>query len=355
MINGHGRIFITGAAGMIGSNVARALVQDGHTVIAIDNLWRGTRRNLHDLERRPNFTFHEADVVSDDAWCRDIGESDTIIHAADIVAGIGYVFSNEWTVFQRNLSINARIAGIVHRSQPARLIYLGTACSYPQSLQRSVETSVLREAAKFPADPESGYGWSKLIGEIDFKLAVKDTRTRLIVLDLHNVYGSPCVYNGATSQVIPSLIFKALTSSDGKLSVWGDGSQGRGFLHVSDAVAAVQSALNYTGAEQAFMIGPDRCTTITEVAGLIQAHPMVNIDEIVFDTSRPTGDHGRFADAALAKRELGWTPKVDFKHGLYEMIGWVRKDCQTGEHVERRSRESVSAPASGPSLQNPPN
>jgi GDP-D-mannose 3', 5'-epimerase len=354
MKNGRERIFITGAAGMIGSNVARALVQDGRTVIGIDNLWRGTRRNLEDLVQRSNFTFHQADIVSDDDWYRDIGESDTIVHAADIVAGIGYVFSNEWAVFQKNLLINTRIAGIVHQLQPAQLIYLGTACSYPQSLQRSVETSVLDEASKFPADPESGYGWSKLIGEIDFKLAVKGTRTRLTVLDLHNVYGCPCVYGDATAQVIPSLIFKALKSTDGKLSVWGDGSQGRGFLHVTDVVTAVQGALHYTGTEQAFMIGPDRCTTIAELAGLIQTHPMVNIGEIVFDTSRPTGDHGRFADATLAERDLGWTPKVDLKQGLYEVIDWVLEDCKAGQRVERLSRATVSEPASDASLENPP-
>ena len=210
--------------------------------------------------------------------------------------------------------------------QPSQLIYLGTACSYPQSLQRSVDTSMLSEAAKFPADPESGYGWSKLIGEIGFKLAVKDIRTRLTVLDLHNVYGCPCVYDDTTAQVIPSLIFKALKSGDGKLSVWGDGTQGRGFLHVTDVVDAVRSALDYAGSEQVLMIGPDRCTTVAEVAELIQGHPMVNVSEIVFDTSRPTGDRGRFADAALAKRELNWTPKVDFKRGLYDLIEWIRED-----------------------------
>ena len=353
MNNGRGRIFVTGAAGMIGSNVARALVHDGQVVIGIDNLWRGTKRNLHDLAQRSNFIFRHADIVADADWYRDIGEDDTIIHAADIVAGIGYVFSNEWMVFQKNISINSQIARIVNQLQPAQLIYLGTACSYPQSLQRSVETSVLKEAAKFPADPESGYGWSKLIGEIDLKLAVKDTRTRLTVLDLHNVYGCPCVYSDTTAQVIPSLIFKALKSKDGKLSVWGDGGQGRGFLHVTDVVAAVRSALNYTGLEQVFMIGPDGCTTIAEVAELIQAHPMVNISEIVFDPSQPTGDRGRFADTTLAKRDLRWTPKVDFKQGLYEMIDWVLEDYRARERVERPSEEPVSEPAPGLSLENP--
>lgn len=314
------KIFVTGAAGMIGSNLVRKLLEDGFNVVGIDNLWRGTRANLLGLEENSKFSFRYADIVSDHDWYRDMTQKSAVIHTADIVAGIGYVFSNEWSIFQKNLLINTELARIISHKAPALLIYFGTACSYPQSLQRSVSGSVLSEAVKFPADPESGYGWSKLIGEIEFRLMTKNATTKLTVLDLHNVYGWPCVYRDATAQVIPSLINKALHAPHRQLSVWGDGKQGRAFVHVSDVVEAVRSALAYDGHEQAIMIGPDHCTTIGDVARLIQRHPRIKIDEIIFDPSKPTGDVGRFADASLAKRELGWTPKVSFQDGLYDLI-----------------------------------
>lgn len=326
MSDNKGRIFVTGAAGMIGSNIARAFLKDGATVVGIDNLWRGTTGNLSSLTSARNFIFRHADIISDHDWYRDLTSDDTIVHTADIVAGIGYVFSNEWGVFQKNVLINTQVSRVVNHFQPARLIYLGTACSYPQGLQRSVHDSVLSEATKFPADPESGYGWSKLIGEIEFKLAVKGMKTRLTVIDLHNVYGWPCVYKDSTAQVIPSLIFKALQSTDGKLSVWGNGKQGRAFLHVSDVVAGVKAAAEYNGDEGNFMLGPDHCTTIAEVASLIQQHPRIKIDEIVFDPTKPTGDIGRFADASLAGRELGWTLKVPLHQGLHDLIDNVFVD-----------------------------
>lgn len=319
-------IFVTGATGMIGSNITRALVNDGASVVGVDNLWRGPQRNIADLLAKPNFTFRHADVISDQDWYFDLSEDSVLIHVADVVAGIGYVFDNEWSVFQKNLLINTQIARLVGKCRPRQLIYLGTACSYPQKLQRSVGASVLSEAVKFPADPESGYGWSKLIGEIEFRLAVKGTHTRLTVLDLHNVYGWPCIYRGPTAQVIPSLIFKALGSKNGKLSVWGDGTQGRAFLHVSDVVSGVRAALTYFGKETAFMLGPDYCTPIGDVAQLLMAHPKLRIAEIAFDLSKPVGDIGRFADARLALRELGWTPKVEFKTGLYDLVDLIAAD-----------------------------
>ena len=320
------RIFVTGCAGMIGSNIATALLAAGHTVVGIDNLWRGTAGNLTGLKAHTNFEYRHADIAADQNWSFDIGHDDTVVHTADIVAGIGFVFANEWTIFQKNLLINTEIARVLHFREPRQLIYLGTACSYPQGLQRSTEGSVLSEAVKFPADPESGYGWSKLIGDIEFRLAAKGKRTRLTVLDLHNVYGWPCVYRDNTSQVIPALIMKALTSTNRSLSVWGDGRQGRAFLHVDDVVAAVSLALRYNGAHSNFMIGPDRCTTIAEVAELICAHPGVGVDKVVFDPTKPTGDIGRYADATLARTEMGWHPKVAFKDGLYNLVDLVIDD-----------------------------
>lgn len=326
MIADSCHIFVTGAAGMIGSNIAAALLRAGHKVIGVDNLWRGTNRNLEALNTNPNFSFRHADIISDQDWFADMDGESIVVHTADIVAGIGFVFSNEWQVFQKNILINTQIARIVNRFQPRQLIYLGTACSYPQGLQRSVSDSVLTETDKFPADPESGYGWSKLIGEIEFVLAVKNTKTHLTVLDLHNVYGWPCVYRDNTSQVIPSLIYKALQSTDGKLTVWGDGKQGRAFLHVRDVVQAAEKAIDYSGNIRTFMIGPDYCTTIGEVATLIQSHPRIQISEVVFDTTKPTGDIGRFADPKLATAELGWKVSVSFEQGLYELIDNIADD-----------------------------
>lgn len=322
------KIFITGVAGMIGSNLARKILQSGHIVVGIDNLWRGTLDNISDLVEHDNFSFRKADIISDTDWFSDMNHEDTIIHVADIVAGIGYVFANEWDVFSSNLRINNMIAQIVTSHVPEKLIYLGTACSYPQNMQRSVNESVLQESDKFPADPESGYGWSKLIGEIEFKLAVKNSSTKLIALDLHNVYGWPCVYSDATSQVIPSLINRALLSKNGKLEVWGDGTQGRGFLHVNDVVSAVEKSMDYSGDVSNFMIGPDFCTSISELANIIVANDLLPVKEVIYDTSKPTGDIGRFANSSLAQKELGWSVSTDFSAEINLLIEKIVEDAK---------------------------
>src|SRR5262245_3911296 len=123
MISDIGRIYVTGAAGMIGSNLCRALLQDGYSVVGVDNLWRGASRSVDHLKAHANFEFRHADIVADEDWFADLDSDSVLFHTADIVAGIGYVFSNEWRVFQKNILINTRIARIVNQVQPRQLIY----------------------------------------------------------------------------------------------------------------------------------------------------------------------------------------------------------------------------------------
>jgi len=317
------KYYITGVAGMIGSNTALEFLKCGKTVIGLDNFWRGRKENIKILETYDNFEFRYSDLSSDTTWANDIGHDDYIVHIADIVAGIGYVFDNEWSVFAQNNKINSMIASVIVEKIPKKVVYLGTACSYPLSLQKSVSESVLSESLKYPAEPESGYGWSKLMGEIELKLAVKNLSTKLVILDLHNVYGSPSIYKGNTSQVIPALIWKAISNPSGELNIWGDGLQGRAFVHTSDVVNAIKLATEYEGAIDCFMIGPNVCTTIKGIADLICEHPKIGVAEITYDLAKPVGDIGRYADATLANKELGWHSMMTMKDGIFNLIDYV--------------------------------
>ncbi len=140
------KIYVTGAAGMIGSNLVKRLVDEDFFVIGVDNFSRSDESRISDLALKKNFKFFKEDIKDfNNAWSEDIGSNDTIIHLADIVAGIGYVFQNQWSIFNENLAINSSIGKIIAEKNPNHLIYIGTACSYPQNLQRSIDDSVLKE------------------------------------------------------------------------------------------------------------------------------------------------------------------------------------------------------------------
>lgn len=315
------KFYVTGAAGMIGSNLVKRMVSRGDFVVGIDNFYRGRVENLSDVISFENFKFIYADLSQDLNWAQGMTKDDVIIHLADIVAGIGYVFGNEWSIFNKNIAINSNIAKVVSLLKPNQLIYVGTACSYPRSKQLSVRESELSEKDKFPAEPESGYGWGKLVGDIEYKFLCKEIGTKYVCLDLHNVYGMPCDFNPATAQVLPSLVYKSLTSE--VIQAWGNGEQGRAFVHVSDIVSGICKAIDKKIAGE-FMLGPKKCITIKEAVDVILGSGLVKAKAVVWDVDKPMGDIGRFANGSHAEKTLGWIPEVRFEDGILELITWIK-------------------------------
>ncbi|MBK1703169.1 NAD-dependent epimerase/dehydratase family protein [Halochromatium glycolicum] len=323
-------ILVTGGAGMIGSNLIKRLVSMGHSVKAVDNLWRGQRENLLDehgeyiinMER----DFHELDLTVPGALDMITEGIDYVYHLADVVAGVDYVFSNEGSVFRQNLLINTNTIASL-RDRPLKgYIYVGTACSFPADKQTGVDAPPLREEDQYPAWPESAYGWSKLMGEYEALLMERETGIPVSVLSLHNVYGTPCDFDAERSQVIPSLARKAARYPAEPFVVWGSGAQGRAFVHVDDVVTALVLAMEKGLGKGLVQIGPDVCTSIKDIAEALVEVSGKDIS-IEFDTSKPEGDRGRCADFSRAREVLGWAPEVDLKTGMSSLYQWVAERC----------------------------
>ena len=120
---------------------------------------------------------------------------DIIYHLADVVAGIGFVFSNQEWLFRQNILINTNVLKAAVQSRTVqKYIYVGTACSFPLELQSSYDVIALHEAQTYPAHPESAYGWSKLMGEYEAELVSAGQRgaqkkLAIGLLRFHNLYG----------------------------------------------------------------------------------------------------------------------------------------------------------------------
>lgn len=326
------RILVTGGAGMIGSNLVKRLVKKGFDVSVIDNLWRGKREHL--LKENGDYvidmesSFHEIDLSGNADIDHIVAEADYIFHLADVVAGVDYVFNNQGSVFRQNLLINSNLIAAVRRNPVKGFIYVGTACSFPARLQTGVNARPLKEEDQYPAFPESSYGWSKLMGEYESFLMEQETGIPVSVLTLHNVYGPPCNVDIEKSQVIPSLVRKAIEYPKNDFVVWGSGEQGRAFVHVDDVVDALVLAMKKGLGKGLIQIGPDFCTPIREIAEIINEISGKNMN-IIYDTTKPEGDRGRCADYSKAKQVLGWEPRVGLREGLRELYRWI-EDRVTG-------------------------
>jgi nucleoside-diphosphate-sugar epimerase len=315
---------------MIGSRLVRAFAERGDDVLVIDNLWRGRLANITGIPRYDvTRAFHNidlSDAASIPAARKLFAGCDAVVHLADIVAGIGFVFNNQYEVFRVNNLINTNAFRAVAESGVKRVLYAGTACSFPRKLQLSID-SVLVEDQLFPAEPESAYGWSKLMGSLELQFMAERQGMQTATLMLHNVYGPNCDVDPKRSQVIPSIIRRIIELKDGDpLTVWGSGRQGRAFVHVDDIARAFVAALQRDDLPPYIQIGPPRCTSIRELVETLRDKVVRRDFPIHYDTTKPEGDIGRCADYSLANQTLGWSPQVSLEDGLRNTYDWIRSE-----------------------------
>lgn len=320
------KICITGGAGMIGSALTKKLCNESHEVFIIDNLWRGKIDNIYAIEKFNIKNFYNIDLSKPD-FMNDIinifMNVDIVIHLADIVAGIEYVFNNQYDIFKINNTINSNVFSACEAASIKKIIYAGTACSFPLELQNSL-TSILKETQLLPAHPESAYGWSKLIGMLELQYLTEKTKIPSTTLILHNVYGPNCDLDSKRSQVIPSLINRMINANNNDtINVWGSGEQGRAFVYVDDIVDAFYYAIEKDNLPPYIQIGPNECTSIKQLVTILNKEVIKKNLNIHYDLTKPEGDKGRSADYSLANKYLGWSPKVNINEGLTNLYKWI--------------------------------
>ncbi|MCA9185530.1 MAG: NAD-dependent epimerase/dehydratase family protein [Pirellulaceae bacterium] len=327
-VNWNGRkILITGGAGQIGSNLLRRLLALGADVTVADNLWRGKRdhlleqgRPLIDLQHR----FVEKDLVVYENCESAVAGQELVFHLADVVAGINYVFGNQFSLFNTNMLMNSHMLRAAIAAGVKQYVYVGTACSYPAEKQKQLHPPPFKEEDVYPAAPESSYGWSKLMGEYECGLAMAENLIDVGVLRLHNVYGPFCEMSPERSQVIPALIRKAIRADHEEFIVWGSGNQRRSFVFVDDVVDALVAVVEKGMNQGVVQIGPGQSHSIRDVAETIVRVSGRDID-ICFDTGKPEGDTDRTADWTRAKTLLGWSPRTELQEGIAKTFAWCHQ------------------------------
>lgn len=332
----HTDYIVTGGAGFIGHHMVRFLLaqEPQSTILVLDDLSRGSLEHLP-LEE-PRLSFVEVDLHDRVQTARWVNNTKTVIHLADIVAGIDYVFSHQHAVFRSNMLINMNVLEACLKNDIKNYLYVGTACSFPLHFQSSYEIVALSENQTYPAMPESSYGWSKLMGEYEASLIMPNAKLNIGINRLHNVYGPGMVYGKTGSQIIPSLIRKAIDclSGAGEFEVWGSGQQYRDFIHVSDVVNGIWLTLQHGMNEGVIQLGTGRGVSVHSVASEIDKlsrRVFGHSCRIQWNSEMPEGDKGRVADFSKATRVLGWKPQVRFEDGLVGTFSWIAKKMSRTE------------------------
>jgi UDP-glucose 4-epimerase len=302
------KILITGGAGFIASTIADAYLDAGHDVAIVDNLYSGKRENVPAKAR-----FHEVDIVSPQiADVLDAERPDVISHHA---AQMDVRLSVASPAFDAEVNVVGTI----------RLLEAAVKVGVKKVVFASSGGAAYGEQERFPAreddrtNPVSPYGVSKRSGEhyLFYYHAVHGLP--YVALRYANVYGPRQDPHGEAGVVA---IFCEKLLRDEPPRINGDGKQTRDYVFIEDLVRANLKVLE-TSFVGAINIGTGRETDVVTLARKLVELSGKKV-EPVHGAAKAGEQRRSVIDPALAKRELGWEPRVSLDDGLRRTYEWFR-------------------------------
>jgi nucleoside-diphosphate-sugar epimerase len=312
------KILVTGGGGFIGSHVARHLYSQGNFVRIVDIKFDDYIKEKYCSEKlRLDLRVWENCLAA----TKDI---DKVYNLAANMGGIGFITAVGAEVMHDNVLINTYMLEAARQNKVQRFLFSSSACIYPTYRQTSPDIIGLREEDAYPADPDNFYGWEKLYTEKLCEAYQRDHGMDIRVLRYHNIYGPEGTYKGGREKSPAALCRKvAEAPNPGAITLWGDGKQTRSYCYIDDCVRGTV-ALMESDYDKPINIGSERLVTINDLADIIIKISGKKITK-EYDLSAPQGVRGRNADISLARKVLGWEPKVSLEEGLSKTYRWIAK------------------------------
>ena len=321
------KALVTGGAGFLGSHLCERLLGEGYGVVAVDNLYTGTRENLAEFATNPNFTFVEADVT-ELAPGDLLGPFDEVYDLACPASPVHY---QARPIFTTLTSIQGILLCLdIARRDGARLLHASTSEIYGDPLVHPQEEHNWGNVNTIGI--RSCYDEGKRVAEtlVADYIRVYDVDARMV--RIFNTYGPKM--HPQDGRVISNFVMQALRNED--ITIYGDGSQTRSFQYFEDLITAFRK---YMAVEKSVIrtfftahglgapvinTGNPGEYTIRELAEKTLELLPESMSKLVFKPLPGDDPKKRKPDITLAKELLDWEPKVPLAEGLVKTIAYFR-------------------------------
>jgi UDP-glucose 4-epimerase len=302
-------VLVTGGAGFIGSHLVDQLVNSGYNVRVLDDLSTGKLSNIQDHLSNGKVDFVEGDIKDLETVKKCVHGVDAVLHLA-AVTSVPFSVKNPAITYETNVAGTLNLLVSLAKEKVGKFVFISSCAVYGEPQYLPVDEN-------HPTNPISPYAETKLIGE-HYCLGFNENKLlKAVALRFFNVYGLKQGLNDY-SGVITRFIDRIKQGLS--LIVYGDGSQTRDFVHVSNIVEAIQCSLEKESAEgQVFNIGSGKPTSIDELANTILSLAGSNLG-VVHEASRPGDIKHSYADASKATKLLDYSPKMTLSDGLREIL-----------------------------------
>lgn len=306
---------ITGMAGFIGSSLAHALLQEGHSVRGIDNLSTGKLENLAAIKDKVD--FRKADLLDLDAMhdaCRDM---DFVLHQAAL-ASVPRSVKDPIASNKSNVDGTLNLLVAARDAKVKRVVYASSSSLYG-------DTPTLPKHEKMIPDPISPYAVAKLTGEYYMTSFYRVYGLETVSIRYFNVFGPRQDPTSMYSGVLAIFISKMLKGE--QPTIYGDGEQSRDFTYIDNVVSANLLASEAPAsfvAGRYFNVATGTRVTLNYTYSVLQtligyAKPPL------YGPDREGDIKHSLADISLAEENLGYKTLVKFEEGLARTVNWYRE------------------------------
>ena len=305
-MDSNSKVFVAGHKGLVGSAIVRNLEKKSYK----DVYW--VRKENCDLR----------DKLKVDAYFEQ-AKPEYVFLAAAKVGGIGANSKYPAEFIYDNLMIQSNIIDAAYRNGVKKLLFLGSSCIYPKFANQPItEDQLLTGSLEGSND---AYAIAKIAGIKMCQAYRKQYGFNAISVMPTNLYGINDNFDLENSHVLPAMIRKFYEASmlrHGKVTLWGDGSAMREFLHVDDLVEALIICMDKYDSDDIINIGTGEDVTIKELAETV-AKVVDFRRTIEWDTSKPNGTPRKVLNVDKMK-SLDWEPKISLKDGIKSTYDWYR-------------------------------
>ena len=306
------KIFVTGGAGFIGSEIVKFFSDNGHEVTVYDDFSRGSQRRLGNLE---NVILVNGDIRDFDSLDKALRKNkfETVVHLA-YINGTQNFYSRPKDVLDVALIGMQNIVKII-QSVGIKKFYLASSSEVYQNPGIFPTPEEIPLIIPDPNIPRYSYGLGKIVQEF-MALHYLSNMEQVIIFRPHNIYGQDMGFG----HVIPELFSKISKNSHEEITLKGDGQQTRSFCHIDDFIRAFQTLYSINVGSGIYNIGSNDEINILSLATLISNLYGGN-KKFIF-TPEPLGETTRRLPDLSKIEKLGYSPKVSITEGLYKYFTW---------------------------------
>ena len=311
--NKQKNILVTGGAGFIGSHLCKSLIEMGHKIICLDNLFTGSLDNISDLINHPNFEFINHDIV--EPFYRD--NIDEIYNLACPASPVHYQHNPIKTIKTCTIGV-INMLGLA-KINNAKILQASTSEVYGDP-----EIHPQREdyyGNVNPIGPRSCYDEGKRCSETLFMDYFREHCLKIKIIRIFNTYGPNMTFNDG--RVISNFILQSLMQRD--ITIYGSGKQTRSFQYIDDLIIAMIKMMNTNDD----INGPINIGNSFEISVNDLASKIINLtkskSKIIYKNLPQDDPKRRKPNISLVKRILNWEPEVDLDEGLIQTINYFKK------------------------------